>query len=155
MTLWAFLLLEVPTHVRELQGIRVVQQEGQTSLSREYCCRLPTAGTSPSLSSLPALIRMAGGNERPGSPNIGKVLECHGYENDWNLSGMAIPRFQGRNPSYTSSPRGGKDRKSRVAGYERLPIWYGNTALPESESSKKAIKSCRTQIFTKFHNTPF
>ena len=86
---------------------------------------------------------MAGGNERPGSPNIGKVLECHGYENDWNLSGMAIPRFQGRNPSYTSSPRGGKDRKSRVAGYERL---LSGMEIPRYQSRNPQRKQLKAVV---------
>ena len=47
----------------------MIQHEGQTSLNREDWYRLPTAGTSPFLLSLPALIRMGGGNEQPGSPN--------------------------------------------------------------------------------------
>ena len=36
-----------------------------------------------------------------------------------SLSGMEIPRYQGQSPS-RKQERGGKDRKSRVAGYERF-----------------------------------
>ena len=64
--------------------------EGQTSLSREGCYRLPAAGTSPSWLSSLTLIQMDGGNERP---------QCHsGNERPQWHSGNERPGAQTRGP---------------------------------------------------------
>ena len=57
-----------------------------------------------------------------------------GYERF--LSGMEIPRYQGRSPS-GKQERGGKDRESRVAGYERF--LSGMEILQESKIKEARI----------------